>query len=175
MGSRPSLAILDRFWANVNKDGPVVMAELGPCWQWIGRVGQSGYGLFQIGRHTRLTAHRFAWELANGPVPAGLLACHKCDNRRCINQNHIFIGTHKDNSQDMSRKGRTWRHTHPESHEGESGGNNKLTAAQVTTIRRRLAAGESHISISRDYPVGYTQIGNIARGEAWASLLRAVA
>lgn len=78
------------------------------CWNWMGAVHKkTGYGIFRRkGGSSGHSAHRMAWELWNGPVPEGLCVCHKCDNPRCCNPDHLFIGTHKDNSEDMVRKGR---------------------------------------------------------------------
>lgn len=104
----------DRFWAKVDQSGGD-----DACWPWVGAIhrpspkahGKGGYGKFGAGasREDRRTvyAHRLAWELANDrEIPAGMLACHRCDNPPCCNPAHIFIGTPKENLQDMSRKGR---------------------------------------------------------------------
>ena len=76
------------------------------CIIWEGRTWSQGrYGCLYVNGKTVL-AHRYAWENVNGKIPDGLIVCHKCDNGLCINPNHLFIGTHKDNMQDCSRKGR---------------------------------------------------------------------
>lgn len=84
------------FWAKVEKTPT--------CWLWKGSVSQ-GYGATYFRGHlTR--AHRASWIMANGEIPKGKIACHKCDVPLCVNPDHIFIGTHKDNMQDMISKGR---------------------------------------------------------------------
>jgi hypothetical protein len=75
------------------------------CWDWKGRVNNKGYGYFCHGNKKHLV-HRLSWELHNGPIPAGLEVCHKCDNPICSNPSHLFVATHSENMHDMIRKGR---------------------------------------------------------------------
>lgn len=76
------------------------------CWLFSGYVDPSGYGrIFVDGKAER--AHRVAWILANGPIPDGKYVCHRCDVKRCINENHLFLGTHDDNMADAAAKGFT--------------------------------------------------------------------
>lgn len=76
------------------------------CWNFTGPISKGcGYG--KVGFYGKvINAHRLSWILTNGDVPSGLIVCHKCDNRKCINPDHLFIGTYRDNTQDMIRKGR---------------------------------------------------------------------
>lgn len=85
-----------RFWSKVIKtDG---------CWWWNARKLDAGYGMFHMGE-TMKVAHRVAYELMIGKIPDGMFACHKCDNPSCVNPEHLFIGTHKDNMHDRMLKG----------------------------------------------------------------------
>lgn len=89
-----------RFWAKVDRGEP------DECWEWQGNRDLNGYGRIWVdGRSPR--ASRVAWELENGcAFPAGMLACHTCDNPPCVNPRHIFVGTYRDNQRDASAKKR---------------------------------------------------------------------
>ena len=88
---------VSRFWANVQKTNG--------CWEWTGGKHAPGYGrLFVATKEMR--AHRFSWLIHNGRIPDGLFVCHKCDNPNCVNPEHLFLGTHQDNMDDMVAKGR---------------------------------------------------------------------
>lgn len=75
------------------------------CWHFTGYINKAGYGQIKIINNV-IHAHRASWILHNGHVPSGLLVCHKCDNPKCVNPDHLFLGTHKDNAIDMVIKGR---------------------------------------------------------------------
>lgn len=80
------------------------------CWNWTGSVNNYGYGFWRGKRGTKMVlVHRFSWEKSNGDIPEGLCVLHQCDNRRCVNPDHLFLGTRRDNMLDMIAKGRHWR------------------------------------------------------------------
>ena len=77
------------------------------CWEWQGCTSASGYGVINVdSKNKAVVAHRVSYSIHVGPIPDGMFACHRCDNRICINPAHIFIGTAADNNADMDRKGR---------------------------------------------------------------------
>lgn len=101
--------LIARFWAKVQTNGPVLRPDLGPCWAWTASTIR-GYGQFHLprdhGRQRTIYAHRFAWELTNGPIPDSLSVLHRCDHPVCVNPNHLFLGTQLDNLADARAKGR---------------------------------------------------------------------
>ena len=81
------------------------LESYGGCWRWIRARDTGGYGRIRVG-NGYMGAHRFSWEIHRGPIPEGMLVCHKCDVPCCVNPEHLFIGTTFDNSVDKMRKGR---------------------------------------------------------------------
>jgi hypothetical protein len=120
------------------------------CYLWQGTINNStGYGIVSVmGR--LYGVHRLAWQFANGPIPEGMVVCHKCDVCACCNPDHLFIGTLRDNALDMCAKGRNAR--------GEDGGGARYTWKQVDDIRRRALNGESMRGISRQLSIPFSTI-----------------
>lgn len=131
--------------------------EADGCWHWHGGRERSGYGRFYIGDHT-VQAHRASWMLHRGPIPAGLLVCHHCDVRECVNPDHLFLGTDADNASDRSTKLRTFASYAPR------GAVRKLTSDDVRRIR---TSPESCGKIARDLHVHPNTISKVRRGVAW--------
>lgn len=141
-----------RFWALVEKRGP------NECWPWRGGIDHDGYGHISEGdRMAR--AHRVSLELAVGALPPGSVVMHSCDNRWCVNPNHLAAGTIADNNADMRAKGRQAR--------GNGVKNAKLTAPEVIAIRARYAAGETALALAEEYGVSDRLVGLVAQGKKW--------
>lgn len=132
----------------------------GECWIYTGPTTKDGYGVIGVGRGrgSQRRAHRAAYEEFIGPIPRGMLVCHRCDTPRCIKPNHLFLGTPKDNTQDMLRKSRR------PSQAGERHPSAKLSNKQALEIRQRRAAGEKLSTIARDYGISFQHVSAIARG-----------
>lgn len=141
----------ERFWAKVKKsDG---------CWEWVGAVNSRGYGFLWVDKRS-FRAHRLSWEIHHGPIPSGLLVCHRCDNPICVNPAHLFLGTDADNNHDMRKKGRA------ASHRGEKNPRAKLTPEQVSEIRGRMGE-KSGVKLSVEYGVNPTTIHRIWSAKRW--------
>ena len=110
-------------------------------------------------RGTRIS--RVMYEKYRGPIPDGLFVCHKCDNTMCINPQHLFLGTHQDNMDDMNKKGRHGR----ASTKGEKHGMAKLTEDKVREIRN--IKGMNQREIAKKYGLHYTHVNKIIKREIW--------
>ena len=138
-----------RFWRKVKKGEG--------CWEWQASTCH-GYGQFGVVTGEIMRAHRAAWALTYGPVPAGQYVCHRCDNRRCVRPSHLFLGTQADNLADMTKKGRRIKDTtHP---------NTIVPLAEVAVMREKAARGISARALSQEYGVSHFHIYKILRGAA---------
>lgn len=135
------------------------------CHLWCGAAGKSGYGHFWANDRQHL-AHRFAYELHCGPIPAGLHVCHACDVRLCVNPAHMFLGTAADNHADMLRKGRA-RPPNGERHHGA-----RLTASLVQQAMGMLAQGQTQRRIAARLCVTPSVVSRIATGKTWKHITK---
>lgn len=120
------------------------------CYLWTGWLHRNGYASLRLSyKGKNQMAHRLTWEVCNGPVPDGMEVCHRCDMPSCVNPDHLFLGTHRDNMVDCARKERNAP---------------KLTADAVRMIRQ---SDKTHASLARDLGVSGTMIAHIRKGRAW--------
>jgi len=144
-----------RFWDKVCKTET--------CWVWMGSLSINGYGRFNIdGRNT--LAHRAIYFHTNPSADQSLLVCHKCDNKRCVNVAHMFLGTVSDNAKDMVSKGRNF----VPGLKGEESPVSKLTESQAYSILEDTDT--SNTVLAEQFGVGQNQIGRIRARKAWKHL-----
>lgn len=144
-----------------------------PCWLWTGSRDAGGYGRISFRGRSRYT-HRVSYcihhecphleGLVSLPcvIPPGMMVCHRCDNRACVNPNHLFLGTARDNVRDRDRKNRA------NSPEGERNGLHKLTAAQVEAIRSAKRTKKKELA--KAFGVSRSTIYAIRAGKIWKHL-----
>jgi HNH endonuclease len=137
-----------RFWKKVKKVSPE------ECWIWTASFAHCGYGQIIKTHGFPIRAHRASWILHRGPIPKGLYVCHKCDNPPCVNPEHLFLGTQKDNSDDKIRKGRFYV---GEPRKGELNPLSKLHATGNVTCRE----------IAKMFNMYDGNIRKIVRRELW--------
>lgn len=144
------------FWSRVK------ISDFFSCWEWQAATNSAGYGhVGRSGRH--ILCHRLAWEFAYGPIRNGLCVLHKCDNPPCVNPNHLFQGTIRDNSLDMVKKGRArWN-----SAVGEQCAVARLSQSQVLLIRSLKSEGKSAVELGVAFGVTRGHIHKIVSGESW--------
>lgn len=145
--------LVERFWAKVDTGGD--------CWLWTGATYYNGYGVFNIESRNH-TAHRAAWILFRGPVPDGILVLHHCDNPPCVRPDHLFLGTPKENTQDMVSKGRSTA--------GERHRLAKLSVENVLEIRSLHRDGMVQRRIAERFEVSYATINLIVKRKNWQSV-----
>jgi hypothetical protein len=150
----------ERFEAKV-----IAASSPNGCMLWSASVRTHGlpYGMIGVwyGDKCKIrNAHRVSWELYRGPIPKGMKVLHECDNPRCVNPDHLFLGTQLENVHDMHQKGRG------PNFKGEKNPRARLSKSQIIEIRNDP---RTHVKIAANYGIGTTQVSRIKRGEQWST------
>ena len=134
------------------------------CWNYLGSKDKDGYGVFGHTRNKQIRAHRASYEYFIGKIEEGLFVCHKCDNPSCINPNHLFAGTPKENAEDMSRKKRS------RDQRGIKHNLAKLSEEDVLLIRQMRADGGSLKFIAKQFDICFQQVSSISKRVSWTHI-----
>ena len=155
---------LESFWDRVSPE------PNSGCWLWIGSADKSGYGHFSNeGKYAR--AHRWAYEHFIGPIPQGQHVCHRCDVTCCVNPDHLFAGTNRENFEDLWRKGRhAWQLDPPSKARGEKINTSKLTEREVIAIRRAHSRGQQQKLLAKRYGLSHSTVNAIVHRQTWRHL-----
>lgn len=151
---------IERFWKKI------IFDSADKCWNYKG-LKKNVYGFFHVGSIANpspkeIKAHRYIYMKLFGEIPSNVHVLHKCDNRKCVNPNHLFSGSSNDNIQDMVKKGRNkWV-------VGSNHGMAKLTESDIPVIRERNKNGESYSQIGRSFSVSYKTISDICNRKHWS-------
>lgn len=132
-------------------------ANKGTCWRWEGAMKTNGYGCMYF-NHKLMAAHRRSYILAKGPIPDGLFVCHQCDNPRCVNPDHLHLGTAADNSREAKERGRLGGIWNPNSKTV------KLRMEDVTQIKQWFKAGTPVRRIAERFNVSISHVYRIKEG-----------
>lgn len=140
----------DRFWEYVKKTDS--------CWEWKGPIMKVGYGCFSINNRPYY-AHRFSYEVHIGKIPKNKLVCHSCDNRKCVNPDHFFLGSHKENTADMIIKNRNCKGVKMSTH--------KLNEEDVMKIKSLRKEGKFYRELGEMFGVSYSVARRICLNKTW--------
>jgi hypothetical protein len=154
------------FWSKVDRS-----AGNEACWMWLRAVDTSGYGVLKVwGR--KVSAHRYSYELAYGPIPEGMLVCHHCNNRLCVNPRHLYAGTSQQNVRDAIGAGTFSYAPRKGGKAGEQNPSARLSENEVLDIYHRAWAGESLRKIAAEYGISHAVVYNIKVGKKWATVTK---
>lgn len=128
------------------------------CWEWRASRNKRGYGRILIAKRVHL-AHRVSFELFRAPIPEGMSVCHRCDNPSCVNPEHLFVGTHKENMADCRRKGRA---------RAPLGSENHVSKLSPDLVRYIRSSSKSNCELSREIGVSDVAIRSARIGKSWA-------
>lgn len=133
------------------------------CWYWCGPMHPHGYGMFNYKGRSQF-AHRPSYEIYKSQIPKGMNVLHECDNRMCVNPDHLFLGTQKDNVHDMMKKGRR------SSTAGENHGCSILRDIDIILIKEAISHGFTGASIAKYYKICRSTVSRIKLGKDWKHL-----
>ncbi len=135
------------------------------CWDWKGCTHGSGYVVMKFYDRKQKNGHIVSWILSNGTIPDGLFVLHKCDNKKCTNPEHLFLGTLKDNAIDREKKNRSNRPF------GENHKNSKLTVDKVKEIKTKLAMGVTMKRLAEDFMMSQGALAAIKNNITWKNVI----
>jgi hypothetical protein len=142
------------------------------CWNWTAAHYPRGYGMIQVKRNGKWSyrmSHRVSWELFNGEIPNETCVCHKCDNPKCVNPAHLFLGTQLDNLRDMKSKGREgWSASIGKGVQGSKHYRTRFSDQDVLNIR---SSDKSGVELAKEFGVSRSLISNIRNNKRWKHLL----
>lgn len=139
-------SLIRRFWSKVDK------SNLGGCWEWTAHFS-GGYGRLCTrvdGKWKHQNVHRLSWVIHYSDIPDGLFVCHKCDNKKCVNPEHLFLGTPADNMHDKMKKGRDVSNG--------TYANSRLTAGDVLKVFELREQGLTHQQIADQFQLSRPSI-----------------
>jgi hypothetical protein len=152
---RSAKSLEDRFWSHVDRRGP------DECWEWQAALERTGYGRLSGGRrgNKQILAHRYSFMLHTGEEPGEKLVCHSCDNRKCVNPAHLWLGTCADNHADRNQKNRQAK--------GSTQGSAKLTESDVVAIRQMRLMGLTQGELGAMFGVSKNCVSRIVNNRGW--------